>query len=382
MTTTLWNDERDKPLQSLRVIDLSVMLPGPLLTRLLAQYGAEVIKIEQLPLGDALREKSDSFLFELMNRGKQSVALDLKNPQAISIVKQLVNEADVFVENFREGIMEHLGLSYTDLSEQNPDLLYVSIRGFCGGRSTHVGHDLNFMASSGCGDFFLENGPVYSTQFADIVGGAIVPCLKLLLHLSNPQRRGMHLVSHIDESVRMLFLPRAYDKFKSQQGTMHGQNSTGWHQIIDGSEPHTRYYKCRDEKWVALNAVQTKHWEIFCNIVDRPLWKSRMHDRSLVSEMQRLFLDAPSTYWETLSIRDEVCLTRVFSWEEMLANTQSRQQLLADPFTWCGFVSNPALIPAPHLGQDTFSIIQTLGVEQIQMAHWIDQKILYQHEFK
>lgn len=378
--TSLWSDEQEKPLQHLRVIDLSVMLPGPFLTRLLAQYGADVIKIERLPHGDPLREKQDSEVFQLLNQGKRSVAVNLSTSEGISLVKQMVSEADVFVENFREGIMDRLGLGYSDVSEENPDLIYVSIRGFIGKNGVHAGHDFNFIASSGCGEFFLESDPNYSTQFADLIAGALIPALRLLFHLANPSRLGMHLVSHIDENFRLLYAPRAFDALQSENIPADRRKQFGWQRIIGGDLPHSRYYKCRDQKWIALNAVQKKHWEKFCEVVDKPQWKAKMADPTLVSEMQRLFLDAPSTYWEALSTKSEVCLTRVISWGEHLAGSQARTQLGSDPLTWCGLQPNPSLLPAPEMGKDTFSVLHSMGIPNKQIAEWLEQKILHQPE--
>ena len=129
MSFSLWNDEQDRPIQHLRIIDMTVMLPGPYLTRVLSQYGADVIKVEALPNGDPVRALPDTSLFELLNRGKRSIGVNLKHEQGISLVRQLAGEADVFIENFREGVLDSMGLGYSDLSEENPDLLYLSVRG-------------------------------------------------------------------------------------------------------------------------------------------------------------------------------------------------------------------------------------------------------------
>ncbi len=114
MSNILWNDEPDKPLQHLRVVDMSVMLPGPFLTRILAQYGADVVKIEATPHGDPLRALPNSATFELMNQGKRSIAADLKNKETITFLHQLIVESDIFVENFRDGVMDSLGLGYAE----------------------------------------------------------------------------------------------------------------------------------------------------------------------------------------------------------------------------------------------------------------------------
>jgi alpha-methylacyl-CoA racemase len=374
---SLWNDEQDRPIQHLRIIDMTVMLPGPYLTRVLSQYGADVIKVEGLPKGDPVRGLSDTSLFELLNRGKRSVGVNLRAPEGVALVRQLAGEADVFIENYREGVMDSMGLGYAELSEENPDLLYLSIRGLSGKNSTHAGHDLNFIAQSGVGEWYLENGtPNYSTLFGDIVGGMLVPALKLMLHLANPNRRGMHLVSTMDEAFRSLYLTRAFDAFKAESLSDESKNSYGTHKSLDGSLPHSRFYRCRDGHWVSLNAIQEKHWATFCEVVDRANWKDRASDPSLVSEMEKLFLDAPATYWEALVGNREVCLFRVVPWEEHVSFSQARPQLSTDPLTWAGFAPNQSLGKTPALGEDTYAVLHSMGLSNKEISDWIQAGIL------
>src|SRR3989338_4048239 len=106
MSNQLWNDELSKPLKHLRVIDLTVMLTGPYVTRILGQYGADIVKVEKLPSGDHLRELRESRLFELLNQGKKSVAINFDSSVGIQYIRQLASEADIFIENFRSGIMD------------------------------------------------------------------------------------------------------------------------------------------------------------------------------------------------------------------------------------------------------------------------------------
>lgn len=206
-----YNDEPLSPLKGIRVLDLTVMLTGPYLTRILAQFGADVIKIEKPGEGDPLRTPSTGAMVELLNGGKRSVSVNLKTPEGVALIKKMAAEADVFVENFRDGVMDRLGLSYGVLSQLNPSLLYCSLRGLSGSHAGLATHDLNFVAASGVGEWFLECGPHYSTFFADIVGGTFVPAMRILAQLADPNRPGMHLVAHMDEGFRSLYLPRAFE---------------------------------------------------------------------------------------------------------------------------------------------------------------------------
>lgn len=180
MSEPLWNDEMIKPIQHLRVIDFTEMLAGPYLTRILAQFGAEVIKVEKCPSGDLLRSSPDFGDFEFLNQGKKSICLNAEHKEGKEIVKTLAAEADIFVENFGSEIMEELGLGYADLAEKNWDLIYLSLQ-----------------------------DTVEDSSGVEAVGGVYAPLIKLLIHLINPNRRGMHLIGQVKDGPRDFYLSQA-----------------------------------------------------------------------------------------------------------------------------------------------------------------------------
>jgi alpha-methylacyl-CoA racemase len=378
MSTALWNDEQDKPLQHLRIVDLTEMLAGPYLTRILAQYGAEVIKLENLSGGDPVRTLEATALSEWLNQGKRSVGIDLKAEAGVDLVRQIVAEADVLVENFHEGAMEALGLGYQALSEINPDLLYVSLRGFRGKNAPKAGHDLNFVATSGCGEWLLEQGPNYATHWGDLVGGTLAPAVKILAHLSNPDRRGMHLVSYIDESFRSVFVQRAFDAMRAETLGEGDRKAYGSHHRVNGTQPHSRYYRCQDGHWVSLNAVQEKHWDKFCEVVAQPAWRGRSNDAHLTPEVASLFEQHPSAYWEALMAGHDFCLFRLVTWEEALGETGVREQIARDPLRWAGFAANANLVPAPKVGADTWSVLQEMGLSESEFEKYQQDGIIRQ----
>ncbi len=374
----LINDEQEKPLGHLRVLDLTVMLPGPYLTRVLAQYGAEVFKVEHLPDGDPVRLVKDTALVEWLNQGKRPVALNLKTEAGIHLVRRLAAECDVLVENFREGVLEGMGLGYRELSALNPELLYVSLRGFQGRFSSRAGHDLNFVANSGCGEWFLESGPNYSTHWGDLVGGMLAPAVKVLAHLSNPDRRGMQLVSYMDESFRLMYLHRAYDAAKASALPQAERASYGSHHTFNGSQPHSRYYRCQDGQWVSLNAVQDKHWERFCAALNQPTWRQRAADSGLVPEVEKVFESAPSAYWEELSLGVDMCLVKVQTWDETMQLLDTKNKILKDPLHWAGFAAYPEPLTSASFGGETASVLQEVGVGEEEFAQYLKQGIVYQ----
>lgn len=365
MAISFWNEDAEKPAQPLCVVDMSVMVPGPFLTRIFVQYGAQVIKIEALPEGDPLRSVKTSHLFELLNQGKQGIAVNLKTSEGQALVQELVSEADIFVENFREGVMDRIGLGYPILSEKNPDLIYLSLRGLSGNKSGKSAHDLNFIAQSGCGEWFLESGPNYSTQFADLVGGTFVPTIQLLFQLLNPSHRGMHLISTMDENFRSLFLPRAFDAVRAESMPADQRDTFGIHLAFDGTYPHSRYYRCRDNQWLSLNAIQEKHWGQFCETINHPEWKPRMWDKTLCSDVEKLFFNSSSSHWENLFSNREACVFRVTRVKECLE--EKGERLLSDPLSWAGFSPNSQLSASPALGQHTGAVLRAMGVQDTEL---------------
>lgn len=378
MSQPLWNDEFVGPIKHLRIVDLSVFLTGSYLTRILAQYGAQVIKVEKAANGDPLREEKHSAIFDLLNQGKKSICVDFNQPAGVALIKALVSEADILVENYRSGVMEKLGLGYADLSEVNPDLIYLSLRGMSDKDSGKSGHDLNFVATSGCGEWFLESGPNYSSCFADIVGGVLVPLTKLLVHLANPNRRGMQIICHADEGFRGLYLPRAYEWFERELADPNERDHFESTQKLNGTYPNSRFYRCRDNQWISLQAIQKKHWTQFCQVVDRQGWVDRAEDTTLIPEIEKLFLDAPANYWEALNHQGDACLFRVVPWDEFIQQSNARSILNSDPLTWAGFAANSALAPSPTLGQDSFGVAHELGYSNEKIGQLLGAGVLIQ----
>src|SRR5258706_9813417 len=185
-----------RPLEGIRVIDFSTLLPGPLATLLLAEAGAEVIKIERPGDGDEMRRfepklGADGVNFALLNRGKRSIAIDLKAPDALARLRPLIERADILVEQFRPGVMDRLGLGPAALAALNPRLIYCAITGYgqAGPKAAVAGHDLNYCADSGLLSLAAgsDGAPVVPAALvADIAGGAYPAVINILLAL---QRR-------------------------------------------------------------------------------------------------------------------------------------------------------------------------------------------------
>lgn len=181
------------PLRDIKVLDFSTLLPGPMATLFLAEAGAEVIKVERPGRGEEMRSYlpkwgADSANFNLLNRGKKSIAVDLKDPEQLALLRPLVETADVIVEQFRPGVMQRLGLGYQDVLAINSDIIFCSITGYGqdGPKSKKAGHDLNYIGDSGmlglsCGT--VETPVIPPALIADIAGGTYPAVLNILLAL-------------------------------------------------------------------------------------------------------------------------------------------------------------------------------------------------------
>jgi alpha-methylacyl-CoA racemase len=194
-----------QPLSGIRIVDLTNLLPGPLATLMLAEAGAEVIKVER-PGGDDMRGYAPQWqgtgaAFSLLNRGKTTVTLDLKAEAGAAQLRALLEGADILVEQFRPGIMERLGFGYEAARAINPRLIYCSISGYgqTGPRAAEAGHDLNYIAGTGL--LSLQPGPpgrpvVPPALVADIAGGTFPAVINILLALRQRDRTGQGC--HID----------------------------------------------------------------------------------------------------------------------------------------------------------------------------------------
>ena len=187
------NDSIKGSLAGVKVIDFSTLLPGPLASLFLAETGAEVIKIERPEIGDEIRLSQpkwndQSVSFSMLNRGKKSLSLDLKDPKNLKILEPIIRETDIIIEQFRPGVMKRLGLGYETIKEINKNIIYVSITGYGqkGPKSMVAGHDLNYIGNTGLLSLSMGSGDntvVPPGLIADIAGGSYPALINILLAL-------------------------------------------------------------------------------------------------------------------------------------------------------------------------------------------------------
>lgn len=314
-------------LEGIRILDLTRLLPGAVATQWLAEFGAEVIKIEQPSIGDYARE-SYLALFEQTNRGKKSVEIDLKKDRD-SFLK-LAASADVVMEGFRPGVMDRLGLGYEALREVNPRLIYVALTGY-GSDGPHAllaGHDVNYLAMSGVLDAI---GPavVPNVTIADIAGGSMQAMIGILLAIEARHRTGCGQrvdVSMTDGSRALLPVSRA-----------------GGSDLLSGKYACYHVYPAAENSFVAVGALESKFWANLC----RELACEDLIEKQFVSDqppvivaLEEIFEFATAEEWfERIGTKD-CCVTPVRN----AAHGAAPHPRLSD-------TPGSALTPAPRLGE-------------------------------
>jgi crotonobetainyl-CoA:carnitine CoA-transferase CaiB-like acyl-CoA transferase len=263
------------PLASLKVLDFSTLLPGPFASLLLADMGAEVLRIESPTRMDLLRvlpphDQGVSASHAYLNRNKRSLALDLKQPEALAVIKQLLQDHDIVLEQFRPGVMERLGLGYEALKTINPKLIYVSITGYgqTGPYKDRAGHDLNYLALAGLSSYTgrADSGPVpLGMQVADIAGGSLHGVIGLLAAVIARQQTGQG--QHID--VSMTDCAFSLNAMAGAGYLACGVEPGREEQMLNGGSFYD-YYRSRDGRWLSVGSLEPAFMQQLCWALGRP----------------------------------------------------------------------------------------------------------------
>lgn len=314
-----------QPLDNIKVLDFSTLLPGPLAGLVLAEAGAEVIKIERPEFGEEMRHYQpkwgkEAINFALLNKGKKSIALDLKNSEHIKKLKPLICEADILLEQFRPGVMARLGLDYQTLTEWNPKLIYCSISGYgqTGPKAMQAGHDLNYIGDTGLLDLSIgtaNNPTIPPALIADIGGGTYPALVNILLALISRQRsgKGCHLDIAMADHMFMLAF------WAIGQGTTTGQWPQSGNSLLTGGSPRYQIYPTNDQNFVAAAPLEQKFWENFCNVVELPAHLQTSKDNGTVINAVRTIIAGKSAeQWSSVFENADCCCTIVQSMEQAL----------------------------------------------------------------
>lgn len=358
------------PLEGTRVLDLSRLLPGPYCTSLLADLGAEVIKIETPIAGDYARtipaEFGGSTVFETVNRNKKSLALNYRNPRGKEILFQLAGTCDVLIETFRPGAVKRWGIGYDAVSQVNPRLVYCSLSGYgqTGPHANRAGHDLNYAALGG---LLAVNGAAdgpplpMSVPVADLAGGMLA-AIAILSALVGRQStgRGAYLDVAMIDAVTSWLAPVIGSLYAAT-----GRNPRRGKIPLAGGLPCYNVYAAADDRYLSLAALEGHFWTAFCNTLERGEWIPRQFDYSLSAELAELFRQRTRDEWLELLRGMDVCVEPVNEMDEVMRHPQWLARGLVTPQATLGapfrFTAHSDSMPAPHLGQHTVEVLARLG---------------------
>jgi crotonobetainyl-CoA:carnitine CoA-transferase CaiB-like acyl-CoA transferase len=375
------------PLEGIRVLDLTRLLPGPYCTLLLADYGADVIKVEDPKSGDYARwyepkvNDDQSAMFISLNRNKRSITLDLKDEKDKEAFVSLIKTADVLIESFRPGVMDRLGLGFEELKVHNPKLIYCAITGYgqSGPYAKEAGHDINFLSYSGL--LHLQGAPnekplIPSVQIGDIGGGALMAAVGILLAIIDAKKsnRGQFVdISMLDGALSWMhtILPNYWTS---------GEMPNRGELTLNGGKACYEIYRTKDHRFISVGALEYKFWKNFCKVIakeeiidqlDAPLEQQRIIKQEVQAAIQQKTL----TEWLELFEGIDACVSPVLTPEELTENPQIKHRQMIEDITHpeAGVfkqIGNPIKLSnsivrkrrhAPGLGEHTKEILKELG---------------------
>jgi crotonobetainyl-CoA:carnitine CoA-transferase CaiB-like acyl-CoA transferase len=372
-------------LDDVRVVDLTRLLPGPYATQLLADMGADVVKVEDADAGDYARhmppytDEGVGAVFDSVNRGKRSVALDLKDERAREAFYELVADADVVVEQFRPGVVERLGVDYGSVREYSPNVVYCSLTGYGqnGPLADAAGHDLNYVGLAGMLDMTREDEstppPVPGYQVGDMAGGlfAAFAVVSALLSRELGATGGEYLDCSLTDPVVSFSQVAAAEAFA-------GLDPRPGETPLTGAYPWYDVYECADGRYVTLGALEPQFWAGFCeavgreDLVDAHMTEDRTEREALREALTELFAERSRDEWVDRLGDEEAAVAGVYTPGETLSHPQIEARGYVErpedapprvgfPARGSDITHEPAG-PAPAHGQHTAEVLTEAGV--------------------
>jgi crotonobetainyl-CoA:carnitine CoA-transferase CaiB-like acyl-CoA transferase len=410
------------PLEGIRVLDLSRLLPGGFCSLLLADFGAEVLKVEDTGQGDYIRwappyydgaqDSAKSALFLSLNRNKRSIRIDLKSEGGREVLLRLVREYDVVLESFRPGVLDRLGVGYERMREENPGIVYCAISGYgqTGPKREASGHDMNYLGLIGLlgltgeademGGHGVGGAPIQSAgQIADLGGGALMAAFGIMAALRERDgasaRGDRSAVPGSGEGqfvdVSMADGALSWLAMVAGQYLADGVVPRRGQQLLAGSVICYRPYECADG-WVTLGALEPKFWQAWCRgvgreeLIDKQFEKPGSDAHTKVCE---IFRGPTRTEWERFAGEHDCCLEPVLELDEALASqlVREREMVVAlDQPGVDGGVRQLGIpvklgrtpgehnrLPGPALGEHSEQVLREAGYDDERIAELIAQ---------
>lgn len=374
------------PLTGVRVLDLTRLLPGAFLTGLLADLGADVIKVEDPRGGDYMRWMQPTIGAEsaaswVLNRGKRCIAVDLKSGSGVAAVLRVARTCDVVVEGFRPGVADRLGVGYDAVREVRPDVVYASLTGYGshGAQAQAAGHDLNYLALAGvlgmtgtaAGDLAVPG-----VQVADLGGASAlgIGVLAALLRARTTGVGGRVEVAMYDTVV-------AWTSMHAAAYLAAGDRCLPGTAPLNGGLPCYGLYRCADGGYLAIGALEPAFWREVCDVLDRPDLIERGWDGSARDEVAAAIARRPRDAWAAAFAGRDACVTAVLDLGEALESPLARERRVVQPGPVDGggaelSLSSPIRMdgevsaigsPAPGLGEHTRAVLAEAGLTDVEI---------------
>lgn len=386
-------------LAGVRMLDLTRLLPGPFATQLLADLGADVVKIESPDTGDYARDLSPytaegvGAIFDAVNRGKRSVAIDLSTPDGQAVFRDLLADADVVIEGFRPGVAGRLGVDVETVHEHDSEIVYCSVSGFgqTGPLADSAGHDLTYAGYAGLLDM-TRAGPDASPEIpgypiADMAGGLFAAFAVVGALLSRELHGGGEYIDvSLTEVLTAFGQPLAYE-------ALEGDPPTAGETELTGGLPWYAVYETADGEYLTLAALEPKFWKTFCETVDREDLESVHGTRddaelaALRTELESIFAEQSREEWLGVFGSEDAMVGPVLSLEETLSHPHFAERgLVREPEgTDAPRIGFPALVggdrpaatgSAPEQGGDTEAVLREAGIEGDRIRTLVEEGVL------
>lgn len=379
----------DRPLEGLRVLDFTRLLPGPYATLVLADLGAQIDKVEEPLGGDYVRQMPPfagdmSALFATLNRGKRSLAVDLKAGGA-DIIRSLVKQYDVVFESFRPGVMDKLGVGYEALAKENPRIVYCSLSGYghSGPDRAKAGHDINYIARAGVLAYggVKHGAPALpGVQVAD-TGGGLFSLVGILSALYARERTGKGRfvdVSMTESAMAFLHLWLGTRQLMGKEGVPLQRGA----ELLNGGVPCYGVYRTFDDKYLAVGALEPKFFAALCETLGRADLVDGAYDTGdrgqvVRSELERIFSSQTAQQWLHTFAGGDVCVEQVAEGDAVFGDAQLAQRHVFDAMPGSTALRTPLVTSLPEtaaqppeLGQHTDEILAQAGFSTTQIAAW------------